>query len=165
MIEWFGTYIKTIVSFLLISVFAEMIMPEEYKKYLKLIMGLLLTLAVMQPVTYLFGFSEEQIVGIAQRKTQEVCGEDFSLESDGENDTLALEIYKDELNQKISEDAQALSAETVVDENTQSDGYGNILSISIYSENERDEEKDKKTAQYIGGKYGVSPKNIEFVYR
>ena len=164
MIEWFGTYIKTIVSFLLISVFAEMIMPEEYKKYLKLIMGLLLTIVVMQPVTYLFGFSEEQIVGIAQRKTQEVCGEDFYIETNGENDTLALEIYKEELNKKIAEDAQALRAEAVVEEDAQSDGYGNVISISIYSENEGDEEKDEKTAQYIGGKYGVSPKNIEFVY-
>ena len=165
MIEWFGTYIKTIVSFLLISVFTEMIMPEEYKKYLKLIMGLLLTLLVMQPVTYLFGFSQEQIVGIAQRKTQEVWGEDFFIESNGENDTLALEIYKEELNKKIAEDAQVLRAETVVEENAQSDGYGNVISIRIYSENEGDEEKDEKTVQYIGGKYGVSPKNIEFVYQ
>lgn len=164
MIGWFSTYIKTIVSFLLISVFAEMIMPEEYKKYLKLIMGLILTLAVMQPITHLFGFSEEQIVGIAQRKTQEVFGDDFSFESDGENNALALEIYKEELNEKIAEDAQAPKAEAVVEEDMQSDGYGSILSISIYSENEGDEGEDKKTAQYIGGKYGVSPKNIEFVY-
>lgn len=165
MIEWFGTYIKTIVSFLLISVFAEMIMPEEYKKYLKLIMGLLLTLAVMQPITYLFGISEEQMVGAAQRKTEEVWGQSYSLESDRENNTIALEIYKEDLNKKIAEDAKAISAKAVVEENTESDDYGNILSISIYSYSEGDEGKNEKTAQYIGGKYGVSPKNIEFVYK
>lgn len=51
MIEAFTAYIKTIAAFTLFAAFAEMLMPDNsFKKYLQLIMGIMLLSVVLMPL-------------------------------------------------------------------------------------------------------------------
>lgn len=170
MIEFLSAYIKTIVSLLLVSVFAEILMPEGgYKKYLKLLTGLIITLTVLKPVTYVFGLSEDRISGAVERKTEEIWGSglDFSVPDNAE--TLELEVYHQRISSLIKDDIakmglQADNVEVTVEEDISDSLYGNIIDIKAYISEEKGA-NDKKAADYISGKYSVARKNIEFIYQ
>ena len=55
MLEAFSAYIKNIAVFTLFVAFAELLMPENnFKKYLSIVMGLLLLTAVLKPMLLIF---------------------------------------------------------------------------------------------------------------
>ncbi len=160
MLEIIGAYIKTIVSFLIVSVFVEIITPEGYKKYLKLLMGLMLTLTVLRPVAYLSGINENVIGGAVERWSEEIW-ELPETYTDTEENSLSFYIFEERLSEKICFDAEAEKAEIVVDESDES--YGKILEIRLYKSEKGDD--DSKKVAYIAGRYGVDIKNIEFIYQ
>ena len=160
MIQGAGAYIKTIVSFLLISVFVEIIAPEGYKKYLKLLMGLMLTITVLRPIIYVTGLSSEQLMGIIERRTYEIWDMP-EAQSQSEGESLAEYIFKEKLEESICVDSGADKAEVLIDESNED--YGKVLQIKLYKSAKGDD--DKKKAAYVAGRYGVSPKDIEFIYQ
>ena len=170
MIEFFSAYIKTIVSLLLLSVFAEILMPEGgYKKYIKLLTGLIITLTVLNPVTYILGMSEDRLYGVVERNTEEILGNTFDFKMPENMETLEMSFYKDELSALISGDLQkrgieAAEVSITADEDINSDGYGGIIEVIIYVSGNKNE-SDRKTRDFISGKYGVPNENIEFIYQ
>ena len=55
MFEWVTAYSKTVVSFLLLEAFAELILPEGYEKQLRLFGAMALILVVAAPLLNLQG--------------------------------------------------------------------------------------------------------------
>ena len=160
MTELVGAYIKTIVSFLLISVFVEIISPEGYKKYLKLLMGIMLTMTVLQPLIRIAGLSSDELLGIVDRKTEEILGND-TYDFVVDDKELYLSLFEEKLNESILRDSMADRVEVVVDEGDEE--FGKILEIKLYKAEEGDD--DQNNIAYLAGRYGVSPENIELIYQ
>ena len=160
MLEMASAYIKTIVSFLLISVFVEIISPEGYKKYLKLLMGLMLTATVLRPLIYMSGVSSDTISGVVEKWAYEIW-ETPNTNVASSEDSLSRYIFEEQLSKSICLDAEAERAEVIIDEGNED--YGEILQIRLYRSEKGDD--DKKKAAYIAGRYGVDVKNIEFIYQ
>ncbi|MGL4791778.1 MAG: stage III sporulation protein AF [Anaerotignaceae bacterium] len=163
MITYFGAYIKTIVSFMLILVLVEIIVPEGgYKKYIKLIMGLIITLSVLKPISGILGLNQNELAGLAQRKTEEIWEGNFDFSHQGES--LELTIFKMNLEESITQDANAIKTEVVIQDNELIDGYGSVLGITIYKA-QGEEGEEKNTLQYLKGKYGIALNNMEVIYQ
>ena len=160
MIPFFGAYIKTIVSFLLISVLVEIITPEGYKKYLNLVVGIMLTMAVLNPIISFMGTNMDNLFGVIDRKTEEIWrGDERAVNSDY-RDILYVTIFKEQLAQSIRKDTDAQNVEIILDESE--DNFGDIYEIKLYKQEEK---TDTKIKNYLAGKYGVTKENIEFIYQ
>lgn len=59
MMEAFTAYIKTIAAFTLFAAFAEMLMPDNsFKKYIQLIMGIMLLSVMLKPLFTAFSITD-----------------------------------------------------------------------------------------------------------
>lgn len=160
MSELVGAYIKTIVSFLLISVFVEIISPDGYKKYLKLLMGIMLTMAVLQPIIRFVGWSSDELQGVVDRKTEEIFNtNDYDFVVDDKE--LYISLFKEKLKESILNDAKAENVEIVINE--KEENFGEILEIKLFKAEKGDD--DERDIAYLAGRYGISPENIEFIYQ
>jgi len=160
MIPFFGAYIKTIVSFLLISVLVEIITPDGYKKYLNLVMGIMLTMAVLNPIISFMGTNMDNLFGVIDRKTEEIWRGDESAVNSDYRDILYVTIFKEQLVQSIRNDMDAQNVDIIIDESE--DNFGDIYEIKLYKQEEK---TDTKIKDYLAGKYGVTKENIEFIYQ
>ena len=158
MIPFFGAYIKTIVSFLLISVLVEIITPEGYKKYLNLVMGIMLTMAVLNPIISFMGTNMDNLFGIIDKKTEEIWRGDGETVSSDYADILYMAIFKEQLEQSIRKDANAQNVEIFIDESD----FDTIYEIKVYKQEDKN---DEKTRDYLIGKYGITKDGIEFIYQ
>jgi stage III sporulation protein AF len=170
MIEFLSAYIKTIVSLILLSAFIEIVMPEGgYRKYIRLFMGLIITITVLEPVSSVFGVNGEKFCGAVERKAEEIWGNGFEFVLPECDETLAISIYKENLEEMIKTDLEKreINSEYVsvlVDGDEKSAEYGALKEIEICI-NGSEHESVEKTKDFLSGKYGVSKENIELAYK
>ena len=106
MTEAFSAYIKTIAAFTLFAAFAEMLMPESsFKKYIGLIMGVLLLTAMLKPMLGLFSMEDVDMEALVERKAEEMEKHGVLQEADYYEDLEHQQItnlYGQKLNEEIS---------------------------------------------------------------
>lgn len=164
MLEAFSAYIKNIAVFTLFAAFAELLMPENnFKKYLSLVMGLLLLTAVLKPMLLIFQRGTDLELQTIQKTVSLWAESNVEVNTAQEkwNDEMILDIYKKELEQKWTEELQNkfhTDAVSVLAEfSQQPDNYGEILSVSIVGECEKGEEMK----EYMKNKYDIEGILIE----
>ena len=164
MLEAFSAYIKNIAVFTLFAAFAELLMPENnFKKYLSIVMGLLLLTAVLKPMLLIFQRGSDMELQTI-RKTVSLWAESnegVNTAQEKWNDEMILDIYKKELEQKWTQELQnKFHTDTVsvlAEFSQQPDNYGQIISVSIVGECERGEEMK----EYMKSKYDIERILIE----
>lgn len=137
MIETFSAYIKTIVVFLIFSVFAEIIIPDShFRKYIGLILGFLMIVTLLSPILKLVnGFDPETLLW-AEKNTTTSLERSFDkelLEGQKENQ-MVTEIYKEELQDRMKKNLEengisVSSVKVEVEERADSENYGEIINI------------------------------------
>ena len=144
MLEAFSAYIKNIAVFTLFAAFAELLMPENnFKKYLSIVMGLLLLTAVLKPMLLIFQRGSDLELQTIQKTVSlwAESNEGVNTAQEKWNDEMILDIYKKELEQKWTQELQnKFHTDTVsvlAEFSQQPDNYGQIISVSIVGECER----------------------------
>lgn len=164
MLEAFSAYIKNIAVFTLFAAFAELLMPENnFKKYLSIVMGLLLLTAVLKPMLLIFQRGTDLELQTIQKTVSlwAESNEGVNTAQEKWNDEMILDIYKKELEQKWTQELQnKFHTDTVsvlAEFSQQPDNYGQIISVSIVGECERGEEMK----EYMKSKYDIERILIE----
>ncbi|MCI9353712.1 MAG: stage III sporulation protein AF [Firmicutes bacterium] len=164
MLEAFSAYIKNIAVFTLFAAFAELLMPENnFKKYLSIVMGLLLLTAVLKPMLLIFQRGSDLELQTIQKTVSlwAESNEGVNTAQEKWNDEMILDIYKKELEQKWTQELQnKFHTDTVsvlAEFSQQPDNYGQIISVSIVGECERGEEMK----EYMKSKYDIERILIE----
>ena len=92
------TYINTIMLFLILSVFAQMILPDHtFRKWVQFVLGIMLILLVFSPLAK---GSFEQNIFLPQEKVFSYFGETQHYEKEGRQ--AFLTIYEEELTREIT---------------------------------------------------------------
>lgn len=139
-----STWIKQIILVVLFATFLELLIPSNsYKKFVKVIMGLLILLTVLQPVLELIhGQGDEQNAtevtarNIADNQTA-MLNRPQDLQS--ERDKIALAQYRKELIKQIKvlagtvEGIADTKAEVVLNEEKGDKNYAMIKNVTIYA--------------------------------
>ena len=141
---------KSIISVLIFSAFVEILIPKEsYKKYIGIVMGFIIMLVIISPLSRFFGKgSVPEVIRTYDFRLQSAAdsiGSSLDI-SKGYGTGLVSDIYKND----ISESVEASLAEKGInskvssidiDDDASSKTYGRIKSIGIDvfdSENESD---------------------------
>ena len=164
MLEAFSAYIKNIAVFTLFAAFAELLMPENnFKKYLSLVMGLLLLTAVLKPMLLIFQRGTDLELQTVQNTISLWAESNKGVNTAQEkwNDEMILDIYKKELEQKWTEELQnKFHTDTIsvlAEFSQEPDSYGQIISVSIVGKCEKREEM----REYMKNKYNIEGILIE----
>lgn len=140
-----SAWIKQIILLVLFATFLELLIPSNnYKKFIKVIMGLLILVAVLQPVLNLIqqpwdetASTEVSARNIADNKA-DILRQSTEIQS--ERDRIALEQYRKELIKQIRVLARAvdgvsdIKAEVLLNEGKGEKSYGMIKNITVYAQ-------------------------------
>lgn len=147
MLGAFSAYIKNIAVFILFAAFAELIMPENnFKKYISMVMGLLLITAILKPMLLVFQKGTDLEWQTIQ-KTVSLWTQQYAIENGVQKQweyEMILDIYQKELEQKWTEELKntfhtnTVSVHTEVSKQPQN--YGEILTVNITGASEKEEE-------------------------
>ena len=160
MMEAFTAYIKTIAAFTLFAAFAEMLMPDNsFKKYIQLIMGIMLLSVMLRPVFMVLNVSALDFgrLEAAQGNWGEELLENKTYYEELENRRI-MEAYQLNLNEKLTEEIQGrfggeLSVSVTLNMNTTAKEFGEIQSVLVEGRCQQGGE----LKQYLKNTFGIAP--------
>ncbi|HIW49079.1 MAG TPA: stage III sporulation protein AF [Firmicutes bacterium] len=156
MFEWVTAYSKTVVSFLLLEAFAELILPEGYEKQLRLFGAMALILVVAAPLLNLQGqgkgWMEE---AMEQIKTQPWAQEAWLETEVEQTPPLWQDIYRKRLQEEL---CTATGAKEVVVE-LKDDGQIDTVRLTLPQDGPSQAETLARTAQY-----GLTQEQVQLDY-
>lgn len=139
-----GAWIKQIILLVLFATFLELLIPNNnYKKFIKVIMGLLILLAVLQPILDFIQtpWDEKNTTEVAARNLMdnktEIINQSTGIQS--ERDRIAMEQYHKELVKQIRvlagavEGVAEIKAEVALKEGKSEKDYGMIKNITVFA--------------------------------
>ena len=159
--EWLRDWIMQIAGVIVLGAVCDMVITEgEMKKYVKMVMGLVLIFAIIQPIIKENpDFTEFKL----PQTTQVQAAELKNRLGEKEREAL-LNLYRQKLSKSIENElyAKCKSYATVDVTVEEDDGnsFGNITAMTVeffddvyISENE--------IKEFLGERFGVNPKNIK----
>ena len=143
MLEFIRNWTVNIVVLVMFIVITEMLLPKgRMKKYANLVTGTILVIAVIEPVTGLFGkpfdFSHSQAAASGRIDKKEIEAASLLLEEEQIKQTIRL--YRDRLIEQIEYQAQEVEgvkdvkADVIINEDFNSPSFGEIKRIYIEAE-------------------------------
>lgn len=164
MIEAFSAYIKTIAVFIIFSAFAEIVMPNEnFKKYIHIVIGFLMIVIVLKPITTVLGKGGVDFTNIIEKKeVNDPVGQmqqQDELKYEALENEYLLSIYKQNMIDKITNDMkqQEIYIDTIfliIGEGE--NNFGELLEIQMTIS-----DKNKKQNNSALEVIPVSPVNIK----
>jgi stage III sporulation protein AF len=144
------SWVKNIVIFLVLTtIITNLLGKSSYKKYVTLITGIILVILVISPLLKLFQlnetldyyFTNNSLLAEAEDINDKLVGAEESQKG------VIFNEYKAEIGKQVGnllekEDLYLVSCDATVDEDENSDAYGNILSLTVvasYIRSESDE--------------------------
>lgn len=159
--EWLRDWIMQIAGIIVLGAICDMIINEgEMKKYVKMVMGLVLVFAIIRPVTDASpDFAEFEL----PQKTQMQAAELKNRLGEKEQESL-LKIYRQKLAKSVENEIYTkwqtdTKIDVTVEENDES-RFGNIRDLSIEFVGNCDISEDE-IKEYIEERFGVNPRNIK----
>ncbi len=159
--EWLRDWIMQIAGIIVLGAVCDMIMNEgEMKKYVKMVMGLVLVFAIIQPVTKASPeFTELELPQNTRRQASELKNRLGEKEKES-----VLKIYRQKLAKSVENEiytkwkAEA-DADVTVEENNEN-RFGNIKTLTIkFIGTHNISESEIK--EYIGERFDVNPRSIK----
>ena len=163
--EWLREWIWQIAGIIILSAVCDIIMPSgEMKKYVRLVMGLVLVVAVIRPVINLPAIT---LAEIERSETQRNAAELKTRLTEREQFNV-IKIYKEKVCQNI-ENKLSLPPNVSVDvkvevEEEDNKEFGNITGVTVlvYSDG-KIEDVNNAVKNTITEEFGVRPENIRIV--
>lgn len=163
--EWLREWILAIAGTIIIGSLCDMIVPESsIKKYVRLVIGLVLVLAVIGPFTKV-SFDEFTSFGEEQTRRRAV---EFQ-NSLGERERFeVIRLYREKLCSSIENEIKAEENENVevkveVEENDER-RFGEITKVSVILRGESlQDERYSHIKEIVCNKYGVDEENVRII--
>lgn len=154
MAEAFAAYIKTITALTLFSVMAGLLMPEgSFRKYLEMVLGVMILSAVIQPLFHLGG---ELALPSAQWEDELPGEEEYAaLQEKWSHDAYGAQLEAAVLTDLQTEDGTVEWVRAGWDDDPTSDTYGSLESLEIGGQDTQEQIK-----AYAAGRYGLDPADI-----
>ncbi len=163
--EWLREWIWQIAGIIILSAVCDMIMPSgEMKKYVRLVMGLVLVVAVIRPV---INIPEITLAEMERSETQRNAAELKNRLTEKEQFNV-IKIYKEKVCQNIENTLRLpsnVTADVKVEVEAENEKeFGNITGITVlvYSD-EKIEDINNAVKNTITEEFGVRPENIRVV--
>ncbi len=160
-LDWLRDWIMQIAGIIVLGTVCDMIINDgEMKKYVKMVMGLILIFAMIQPVTKvssnLMEFKLPQTTQIQAAELKNRLGEK-------EQESL-LKLYRQKLKKSVENEIYTkwkvnAVADVVVEENNEN-RFGDIRGLNVQFEGNCDV-SEKVIKESLSERFGVSPKYIK----
>lgn len=141
MIEAFGDFIRNIAVFLIFAAFVEMVMPNnDFKKYINIVIGLLMMIVVLRPVGNLLFRSQEPLELLVFTRGIEMDKKALERQSaayEQKQKELILQSYKEQLYKQIrlliskNFAMEVVEIEVGVNENPEDEYFAALESIKV----------------------------------
>jgi stage III sporulation protein AF len=138
--ENINIWIRNIIFIIIVSSFVEMIMPDgTYKKYCKLIFGLIIIVIIIKPIVLLSG--NDILMDKTNFETSNIITKNNIIDNNkyisDKQKVLVIDTYRKKLETQIAEKVSSLEENYVtevsidMDKNTDSSGFGSIRKIYV----------------------------------
>lgn len=138
MIDFFRSWVINIVFMIVFIVFIEIIIPsEKFKKYIKLVTGLVLIIVIINPIVTLVS-KENSLDALIIKSSNTFNSKQIAVQSeklDSLQNAQIISIYKEKLVQEIKEqiltikDLKDATVKVDIETDTNSTAFGTILGI------------------------------------
>lgn len=168
MTEFFRSWIMNIVSAIIFVVFVEMVITtEKFKKYVKLVTGLVLMIIIINPIVTLFNkdFSLDSLTIQSFNSFEQKDIQSKAPQLDDMKNAQIAVIFKQKLTEQVRDqilriqEIEDVKASIVIDENPNSKTFGEIHEIEIISIKPRQKPVDGKVVQKVD--IDISKKKVQ----
>ena len=137
-----NAWVKQIILIILFAVFLELLIPSNsYKKFVRVIVGLLILLAVMRPLLYFLearsdDLTMREVAALNVDNKTDILAQTAKMRN--ERERIACEQYRRELIKQIKvlvgtvEGVSAVTAEIVLNEGNGEKSEGRLKTVTIY---------------------------------
>lgn len=141
MLDAVSAWIKTIILLVLFASFLELLLPSSgMQRFIRVIIGLLITLAILNPVLHVLenNWTDQQVPALSRSSSGAQSMSNHVGKMAGEREQLAVETYKKELARQIKATVNALEGVADVqvavslDDTARNQPSGKIDRITLY---------------------------------
>lgn len=160
-LEWLRDWIMQIAGVIVLGAVCDMIINEgEMKKYVKMVMGLVLIFAIIQPVTKAL----PEFTDFKFPKTTQIQAAELKNRLGEKEQESLLKLYRQKLAKSIENETYTkwkvyATVDVTIEEDAES-RFGNIKTLTIEFSGDCDASGDE-VKEYLGERFGVNPKNIK----
>ena len=162
--SWLREWIWQLAGIIILSSVCEMIIPGgSMQKYIRLVMGMLLTVSVMRPIVNIPEFSVEEI----GKNSMQVNAVKLKEESDKHEFLNVMKLYKEKLCVKLEAllmNSGKVNADVKVEVSEKNDSFGEITRVTVLMRSENGNDKTfEKVRKIIGEEAGIETDRIRVV--
>ena len=139
--------------YIILSVLMVMIGKSSYKKYIEMFSGLVMIIIILNPLIKLFGVQDALDMNLQKNQLYEVTqaeSDDIMVAEIKQQDAV-LKQYKDTIANQIDTvmknyDFSATDVEVIIDDDTDSETFGQVKTISVFCQKGTEEESEEASA-------------------
>lgn len=139
--------------YIILSVLMAMIGKSSYKKYIEMFSGLVMIIIILNPLIKLFGAQDALDMNLQKNQLYEVAqaeSDDIMVAELKQQDAV-LKQYKDTIAKQIDTvmknyDFSATEVEVTIDDDTDSETFGQVKTISVFCQKGTEEESEEASA-------------------
>lgn len=139
--------------YIILSVLMAMIGKSSYKKYIEMFSGLVMIIIILNPLIKLFGAQDALDMNLQKNQLYEVAqaeSDDIMVAELKQQDAV-LKQYKDTIAKQIGTvmknyDFSATEVEVTIDDDTDSETFGQVKTISVFCQKGTEEESEEASA-------------------
>ncbi|HAU84267.1 MAG TPA: hypothetical protein DCW90_01770 [Lachnospiraceae bacterium] len=139
--------------YIILSVLMAMIGKSSYKKYIEMFSGLVMIIIILNPLIKLFGAQDALDMNLQKNQLYEVtqAESDDIMVAELKQQDAVLKQYKDTIAKQIDTvmknyDFSATDVEVTIDDDTDSETFGQVKTISVFCQKGTEEESEEASA-------------------
>lgn len=139
--------------YIILSVLMAMIGKSSYKKYIEMFSGLVMIIIILNPLIKLFGVQDALDMNLQKNQLYEVtqAESDDIMVAELKQQDAVLKQYKDTIANQIDTvmknyDFSATDVEVIIDDDTDSETFGQVKTISVFCQKGTEEESEEASA-------------------
>lgn len=139
--------------YIILSVLMAMIGKSSYKKYIEMFSGLVMIIIILNPLIKLFGAQDALDMNLQKNQLYEVtqAESDDIMVAELKQQDAVLKQYKDTIANQIDTvmknyDFSATDVEVTIDDDTDSETFGQVKTISVFCQKGTEEESEEASA-------------------
>lgn len=138
MLGLISIYVKRLAIFMIFSSFIGILMPNnEYRGYIKLIMGIILILIMLQPIKNIVTNYDDMVFFKEYELNKEIAKEELEIYEDKQTEMILIQFekkLKEQISLLLSDYGQVKSVEVKVD-NTEGDIVLGVINLDMEAYN------------------------------
>ncbi len=157
--EWLRDWIMQVAGIIVLGAVCDMVINEgEMKKYVKMVMGLVLIFAIIKPIVK----EPPDFAGFELPQTTRIQAAELKERLDEKDRESLLNLYRQKLSKKVENEIytkwKSYAMVDVTVEEKDGTGFGGIKGMNVEMAGDISENEIK---EFLRERFGVDPKNIK----